>query len=154
MNRRGFSLIELMITLIIMSVLVIIVIPQLKQMKMVANETWAVTYMRSWLAAQEMYKRKDPQNRYASSDEALIRSGCLSAPDPGGTDPKICGYSFQIRGGAEMGDQGKIWWEGWAQPLVKDVTGRFSFYINSRDGLIRYSDSGRANENSPPLQSR
>jgi len=151
MQAKGFSLIELMVALTIIAVIIIIAVPSLKEVHMSANETWAVTYLRSWLPAQEMYKLKDAQQRYATSDEALIRAGFLGAPDPGGTDPLINGYRFEIRGGNDMGSNAKLWWEGYADPVIRGGTGRLSYYINSKDGALRYSEEGRANETSPPV---
>jgi prepilin-type N-terminal cleavage/methylation domain-containing protein len=153
MNHKGFSLIEIMVCLIIMSVLIIIAVPNLKDVKMSANETWAVTYMRNWVAAQEMYKIKDANGWYASNDINLVRAGVLSAPDPGGAEPQICGYAFEIRGGSEMGGSERtVWWEGWGSPIARGTTGRFYYYINSKDGLLRVSTSGRADQSSPPLK--
>ena len=151
MNTRGFSLVELMICLIIVSVLVIIAVPSLKDVKMSANETWAVTYMRSWLPSQEMFKLKSTAHRYAGSDEELIRGGFLGAPDPGGSDPRICGYSFEIRTGSELSGGASIW-EGYARPIALGITGRYGYFISSVDGMIRYSESGSANGSSPPLR--
>ncbi len=150
MNDKGFSLIEVLIVMVIIGVLVILAIPSLRQAKMRANESWAMTYMRSWISAQELYKLKN--NTYANSDELLIRDGFLNAPDPGGTDPRIAGYRFEIRGGRDVsGSEGANFWEGWADPVVPGATGDVHFYVNSRDMVIRYSPSSRASASSPVL---
>jgi prepilin-type N-terminal cleavage/methylation domain-containing protein len=151
MGNKGFSLIEMMICLVILSILVIILVPSLKEVKMSANETWAVTYMRSWVPSQEMFKLKSTVRRYADSDEQLIRGGFLGAPDPGGSDPRICGYTFEIRA-SELPDRGATYWEGYARPIALGTTGRYGYFISSKDCMIRYSESGSANGSSPPLQ--
>lgn len=151
MGNSGFSLIELMICLIIVSVLVIIAVPSLKEVEMSANETWAVTYMRSWVASQESFKLRNTAHRYANSDSELVRAGCLGAPDPGGADPRICGYTFEIRAGSELDDNSTEYWEGYARPIALGTTGRYGYFISGKDGMIRYSASGSANESSPPL---
>ncbi len=151
MGNSGFSLIELMICLIIVSVLVIIAVPSLKEVEMSANETWAVTYMRSWVASQESFKLRNTAHRYANSDSELVRAGCLGAPDPGGADPRICGYTFEIRAGSELDDNSTEYWEGYARPIALGTTGRYGYFISGKDGMIRYSASGSADESSPPL---
>lgn len=152
MSNRGFSLIELMICLIIVSVIIIIAVPSLKDVKMSANETWAVTYMRSWVPSQEAFKLRNAQHRYANSDSELVRAGVLGAPDPGGSDPRICGYTFEIRAGSELSGNSKEYWEGYARPIALGTTGRYGYFISSKDGMIRCSESGSANGSSPPLR--
>ena len=152
MGNRGFSLIELMICLIIVSVIIIIAVPSLKEVKMSANETWAVTYMRSWVPSQEAFKLRNTTRRYANSDSELVRAGVLGAPDPGGSDPRICGYTFEIRAGSELDDNSREYWEGYARPIALGTTGRYGYFISSKDCMIRCSESGSADESSPPLQ--
>lgn len=150
MNRRGFSLVEMMITLVIIAILSAIAVPHFREMRLKANETWALTYVRSWIAAQENYRLKF--QTYAASDEELIRKGFVAAPDSGSSNPRICGYSFEIRGGTDIGEQGKWRWEGWADPVVPGATGRSFFYVTAEDGgIIHTSTTGRASKASPPL---
>ncbi len=151
MNNKGFSLVELMIVVIILGILTTIAIPHFREMRVKANEVWALAYVKTWVSGQENYKIKN--QTYASSDEALIRSGCVSAPESGGTDPKICGYSFEIRGGTDMGEAGKYQWEGWADPVIPNGgTGYTHFYISSEDGcVIHGSLNGRASASDPPI---
>lgn len=150
MNARGYSLIELLTVVLIIGVLVIFATPRLLAMKVAANETWAISYLRSWASAQTLYQAQNGE--YAESDRALIASGCLSAPDVAGDSPAISGYRFEMRGGASVGEgQAGSFWEGWADPVARGATGRYSFYINSRDNLLRFSANGRAAANSRPF---
>ncbi len=150
MRGNGFSLIELLIVITIISILIVIAVPQFKEMKMRANETWVLTYMRSWVSAQEIYKIK--HGVYADSDEALVMDGEIAAPTVG-DDPKAVGYGFFINGSGDLGDTKAVRWEGYAYPVSPGVTGRYFFFV-CEDGVIRYRENGWPNRHSPPIGSQ
>lgn len=59
---QGFTLIELMIVVAIISVIIIIAIPSMLRARMAANETAAVASCKALAEAEEIYKRADRDN--------------------------------------------------------------------------------------------
>ena len=54
-DSAGFSLIELLVVVTIIGIIASIAVPHLIRSKAAANEAVAISYMRSWSAAQELY---------------------------------------------------------------------------------------------------
>ena len=52
---QAFSLIELQIVVAIIGIIPAIAVPSLLQLKAPANEASAISYMRQWTAAQQLY---------------------------------------------------------------------------------------------------
>lgn len=83
----GFSLIELLIVIAIIGLIASMTIPNLVKSKDAAKEKVAITYMRSWTAAQELYHRN--HGVYASEDNQLIDAGLIDGHDPADTFLRI-----------------------------------------------------------------
>ncbi len=138
-DSAGFSLIELLIVVAVIAIIAGIAIPSLTSSKKAANEAAAISYMRTWTAAQELYLQRF--GRYADADEQLTEQGYIGV----GNHDQL-GYTFSIDSGTT---ETHVWF-GTADPDVPGVTGDRHFYIDSV-GVIRYNVGGRAGPNSTPL---
>ncbi len=58
-EKKGFTLIELMIVIAIISIIAVIAIPNLLQSRIRANETSAVSQIRNYAAAQSIFQERD-----------------------------------------------------------------------------------------------
>jgi len=136
----GFSLIELLIVVAVIVVIASLSIPNLMQSKAAANEKVAITYMRSWTAAQELYHTRF--GVYADADNQLFNAGLVDGR--GAADSH--GYTFSI----DNGSNSLYTWWGTSNPDVPGETGSRWFYID-HTGVIRWSMTGNADSSSPPL---
>ncbi len=136
----GFTLIELLIVVAVIGVIAALSIPNLVKSKAAANEKVAITYMRSWTAAQELYHTR--HGVYADADNQLYDEGLVDGHNPADSH----GYSFSI----DNGSNSLYTWWGTSDPDVPGETGDRWFYID-HTGVIRYSTSGNADSSSPPL---
>ena len=136
----GFTLIELLIVVAVIGIIAALSIPNLVKSKAAANEKVAITYMRSWTAAQELYHTRF--GVYADADNQLYNSGLVDGHDPADSH----GYNFSI----DNGSNSLYTWWGTARPDVPGETGSRWFYID-HTGVIRWSTSGNAGSSSPPL---
>ena len=138
-SQQGFSLIELLIVVAIIAIIAALAVPSLQSSKKAAFEASAISYMRTWTAAQELYFLK---NRvYADADQQLIAEGLVGNPNP---DDK--GYIFAI----DNPPNSRTAWWGSGVPSNPGVTGDRFFYIDN-SGVIRASTAGPAGPASPPL---
>ncbi len=138
-GRAGFSLIELLIVVAVIAIILGIAVPSFQSSKKAANEAAAISYMRTWTSAQELYLQKF--GRYADADQQLVEEGFIGV----GKSDQL-GYTFSIDNGANAHHR---WW-GRGGPDKPGVTGDRFFYIDSK-GVIRYSLGGPAGPNSPAL---
>ena len=136
----GFTLIELLIVVAVIGIIAALSIPNLVQSKSAANEKIAITYMRSWTAAQELYHTRF--GVYADADNQLYNEGLISFR--GSADG--FGYNFTI----DNGSNSLYTWWGTGRPDVPGETGTRWFYID-HTGVIRWSMSGNADSSSSPL---
>ena len=136
----GFTLIELLIVVAVIGIIAALSIPNLVKSKAAANEKVAITYMRSWTAAQELYHTRF--GIYADADNQLFNAGLIDGR--GSADSH--GYNFSI----DNGSNSLYTWWGTSGPEVPGETGNRWFYID-HTGVIRWSTSGNANSSSPPL---
>lgn len=138
-NCAGYSVLELMIAFSIIAIVAGMAIPGLSATQKAAYEASAISYMRTWPAAQELYKIQF--GSYADADGQLVIEEIVGNPDP-----DRFGYTFSFD---NPSGQTANWW-GRAWPNEPGVSGDRYFYIDI-SGVIRYSTSGRANANSTPL---
>lgn len=66
MNRKGFSLIELLIVIVIIGIIVIIAVPSLLESKKAAQETSAMATLRNCASAEAAYSSKMTHPRYGN----------------------------------------------------------------------------------------
>ena len=132
-------MLELLIVFSIIAVVASIAIPSLAATKQAAYEASALSYMRTWPAAQELYKIRF--GSYADADGQIVVEEIVGNPDP-----DRFGYTFSFDNSS--GSTSNWWGRGW--PNEPGVTGDRWFYIDIT-GVIRYSTSGQAGPNSTPL---
>lgn len=136
---RGFSLIELLIVVAVIGIIAAIAVPNYRNSVKASNEAVAISYLRTWTAAQELYFQR--KGVYADADQQLIAEGLIGYPNP-----DRLGYRYSIDNPAGMTTQ---WW-GRASPQNPGVSGDRYFFIDST-GVIRWSLGGPATAASKPL---
>lgn len=121
-SERGFTLIELLVTVAIIGILSATAIAAFNSYRKRAWEGVAMSYMRNWLPAQEMYLQT--YGHYADADEQLDNPmKVLFEPDRS----KIP-YNFSI----DSGSSARLRWWGRATPLQ---SGLRHFYIDETGAL-------------------
>jgi len=93
MNRKGFSLIELLIVIVIIGIIVIIAVPSLLESKRAAQATAAQASLRNIASAQVAYSSKATNRAYSTLDN-LATQGFLDARFSTGT-AAFDGYTFE-----------------------------------------------------------
>jgi len=139
-RQSGFTLIELLIVVSIIGIIASIAIPNLVSSKRAANEAMAISYLKSWVSAQEMYQMRF--GSYADADGQLFNAGLID----GRPAADMYGYTFNLDN--PSGSQYTWWGKGW--PDDPGVSGTRWFYVD-QSGVIRYSTTGNADSNDPPL---
>ncbi len=130
--NRGFTLIELMIVVAIIATIVAIALPHLQSSKKVANETAAISTLRTLMTAQEIYSTK--WGGYATATQlgacnmvdALIATALKDLP------LEKSGYKIEVDVKSNL-----TAWCAIAYPVTAGKTGDRSFYITT-DGTIKY----------------
>jgi len=87
-NQKGFSLVELLVVVIILAIIAAIAIPSLLASRRAANESAAVSSMRSFHSANMTYQAMENPNSFAPtagdlSTKKLIDSSFAAAIDNG-----------------------------------------------------------------------
>ncbi|GIW73290.1 MAG: hypothetical protein KatS3mg102_2832 [Planctomycetota bacterium] len=137
--RAGFTLLELLIVIAILAVLVSMVLPNFVGSRKQANEAAAISYMRSWIGAQELYMQR--YGLYADADDQLVAAGLI----PGGGDKH--GYRFSL----DNPPNSLYDWWGRGDPIEPGRSGDRYFFIDAT-GVIRATTTGRASRSSPPVR--
>lgn len=155
-NRKGFSLIELLIVVTIILIIAAIAIPNLMRNKIQANETAAVETLRTLNGSVLLYS-----NSYGGFPHALSDLG----PAPGGTaatsasadliDSVLAsgvksGYRFAYAAVATDPAGNVLSYSITATPVVAGSTGQRSFFTD-QSGTIRNTSSGTADSSSAPI---
>jgi len=157
-SDSGFTLIELMIVVTIISILATLSIPMLLRSRIAANEAAAIGSIRLICTAQVGYHAsalRDDNNDGESDYGELTALG-----NPGGGTPAFIGPAL-----ASSAKQGYLFtvavtpggggtppsFQSWAMPASPGSTGVRQFYLNV-DGVIRYTNDGTIpNANSIPI---
>lgn len=132
-------MLELLLVFTILGIIAGIAIPGLSGVNKLALEASAISYLRTWPAAQELYRLRF--GSYADADQQIVLEQFVGNPDP-----DRFGYVFSLDNPAGMTTH---WW-GQAWPKDPGVTGDRWFYVDIT-GVIRYSTTGPANASSIPL---
>lgn len=93
MNKKGFSLIELLIVIVIIGIIVIIAVPSLLESKKAAQETAATAMLRNLASAEVAYSSKSTNQGFYGSLANLTTQGFIDNRFNGGT-ATIDGYTF------------------------------------------------------------
>jgi type IV pilus assembly protein PilA len=121
LRQTGFTLIELLVVIAVIGILAAIAMPIYSQYRNRAYEASAITYMRNWVPAQELYLQK--YGHYADADEQLqTQLHVLSVP-------RDIPYDFSVDSTASAA----VHWWGRGTPLKRGL--RY-FYIDERARLL------------------
>ncbi|MDA2934265.1 prepilin-type N-terminal cleavage/methylation domain-containing protein [Acidobacteria bacterium AH-259-D05] len=126
-KAKGFSLIELLIVVAIISIIASIAIPNLLQSKAAANEASAINSVRNIVTAQIAYSVTVGSGNYAGDLDKLEDEGLIDNELGSGTKE---GYTFSVEGGSTFNVN--------ARPINYGSTGTRSFYADET-GVIRYT---------------
>ena len=126
-RQRGFTLLELLVVVTIISILTAVAIPRFEAYRKRGYEASAIQYMRSWVPAQEAYRQKN--GVYADADEQLAQGGLniLFVPDD-------IPYNFHI-------DSNSWQTENWYGRGTPTTSGLRHFYID-QTGVVISSMAG------------
>lgn len=159
MRRRGFTLVELMIVALIIGIVAALSIPLFLRHRITANETSAISSLRTIATAQSQFKTAtvvdlgdDGEYDYGTLDQ-------LGDPPPGGSVPFIDsvlsggvkqGYAFtmEVIPGGAAATAGFICL---ADPVVPGRTGVRRFYVDESGVIRATSDGSEATGESDPV---
>jgi prepilin-type N-terminal cleavage/methylation domain-containing protein len=141
--RSGFTIIEILLVATLIAVIVAVAIPGYHRAKRSANESAALTGLRTLNTASEQYRVRF--GTYASQltdlrDAQFVDSVLGNA----GVAPGKSGYLFEYQGTEST-------WLARARPVLAGFTGERYFFIDQR-GVIHFSETGAATESDPPLE--
>lgn len=137
-SRRGFTLLELMLVITVIAIIAAMAIPSFLKGRMAANESSAVSSLRSVVTTNNQYRLRF--GTYASSLANLIGGGYM---DDSLSDSQKSGYSFTYTGGTMSFTVN-------ADPITPGASGTLYFYVDD-GGVIRFSTTGSATSSSSAL---
>lgn len=139
-RQQGFSWIELLVVLVILSVIAAIAIPRLHEAEISGNESAAASSIRTIVTAQTAFYVTAGQGRYSATLQGLADASLIDSVLASGTKE---GYTFGCTGGVDF-------FSITAAPLVPGETGR-KYYYADQSGIIRFSAEGPADSGSQVL---
>jgi type IV pilus assembly protein PilA len=153
-RNKGFSLIELLIVVAIILIIAAIAIPNLLRARIAANESSAVSAIRTINTAEFTYNTAYPNSGYAtalanlggaancipSPATACLIDSVLSSASPGVSSKS--GYVFLATGLVPIGAANRSFVSA-ASPVTFNATGVRNF-CSTEDGVLRF-DPGAAN---------
>ena len=147
--RRGFSLVEALVVVMVILIIAAIAIPSMLQSRMRANEAAAVSALRTIQTAETLYATEYPQEGYAPSLSVLGPNGsdcstsdskhsCIIMDDALLSGLKG-GYIFEILGD---GNKPTSSYSVTATPQSATASGRCSFGSNQTGTIFKVPTAG------------
>ncbi len=137
LNRKGFTLVELMIVIAIISLLAAIAIPNLMRSRISANESAAIANLRTISTACESFRAAQTPPSYPFSIWALTTA-----------NPPYIDNRFNAAAGAGVQGYRYVYAPGGqnmysvtASPVTANVTGVRTFFVD-QSGVIRLNNAG------------
>jgi type IV pilus assembly protein PilA len=160
-RQKGFSLIELLIVVAIILIIAAIAIPNFLRSKMAANETSAVSSMRSINTGEVSYFASYPNQGYSPT---LVSLGGVS-PCIIATPASACLIDDHLATATTAATGKSGYWFTYTavgaapfttytltgQPSAAGTSGQRGFYTD-QTGVIRYAVTGAAISSSSPIQ--
>lgn len=148
-NRKGFTLVEIMIVVAIIALLAAIAIPNLLRARHNANETAAIGAMRTLSTAMESFRAAQTPPTYPVNLAALSTAnppyvpGTLAAATAAGTARQGYFFTYARTSANAYTLQGT--------PATVNTTGTRRFFVD-QSGVIRANAAGAATVASPEVQ--
>lgn len=143
-RRRGFTLIELMIAIVIITIIAAIAIPNIISARKNANESAAIGHLKTIANTQNMFRESDKENDGDFDFGSLIELSNTELIDGTLGSGSRTGYNYATAAGSV--NPGFLWFAT-ANPQLPPNTGERYFCTNQR-GQIFYTTGFRINLNS------
>ncbi len=127
-NKKGFTLVEIMIVVIIIGLLAIIAVPIFIRTRINANEQLLRGDLRSFSSANESYQTTQNPSAYAADIATLISQSYLD--NSWGTGGRKHGYQFTYAIGPEGATYSIL-----ATPAIQNITG-INTYCTDQTGAL------------------